>query len=129
MQSANTAMKRALFVALCLALLCAGCVEQKSGVGQTKADQNAEKLTATITSPGSGEILKGSSEINFEATVKGGKGPFTYRWSSNIDGVLSTSSSFRRSPSELSKGQHILILTVTDASGASTQSSVIIQVV
>jgi hypothetical protein len=130
-------MKKLLLVAICFALLCAGCVEQKSSVGQTKADlsstkgaaESIEKLTATITSPGSGEILAGSKEISFDAMVKGGKEPRAYSWSSNIDGVLSTSSSFRQSPSKLSKGQHILILKVTDANGASTQSSVIIQVV
>jgi len=120
-------MKRVLLVAICFALLCAGCVEQKSS---TKgAAESAEKLTATITSPRSGEILTGSKEISFDAMVKGGKEPRIYSWSSNIDGVLSTSSSFWQSPSQLSKGQHYLILKVTDANGASTQASVIIQVV
>jgi PBP1b-binding outer membrane lipoprotein LpoB len=130
-------MKRVLLVAICFALLCAGCVELKSSVGQNKADQSgskgavesAEKLTATITSPRSGEILTGSKEISFDAMIKGGKEPRIYSWNSNIDGVLSTSSSFWQSPSQLSKGQHFLILKVTDANGASAQASVIIQVV
>jgi len=93
-QSVNSTMKRVLLIMTCFALLCAGCVEQKSGVGQSKADQSAEKLTASITSPGSGQILTGNKEISFDAVVKGGKEPRTYSWSSNIDGVLSTSSSF-----------------------------------
>jgi len=129
-------MKRLLLVAICFAILCAGCVEQKSSVSQNNpgqrsmkaAGESAEKLTATITSPKSGEILSESKEVSFNAIVKGGKEPYAYSWSSNIDGVLSTSSSFRQSPSKLSKGEHFIILNVIDANGASGEASVIIQV-
>ncbi len=128
-------MKRLLLVAICLATLCAGCVEQKSSVSQNSPGQNsikaggsAEKLTATITSPKSGEILSGSKEVSFNALVNGGKEPYAYSWSSNIDGVLSTGSSFQESPSKLSKGEHFIILNVIDANDATAEASVIIQV-
>jgi hypothetical protein len=56
--------------------------------------------------------------------VKGGQGPYTYKWISNIDGVLSTSTSFRQNPSKLSKGGHMIVLKVTDARGNSGEGSV-----
>ncbi len=87
-----------------------------------------EKLTVTITSPKAGDILTGNKEASFEASVKGGREPYAYNWSSNIDGALSTSQSFRQNPAKLSKGQHFLILNVIDGSGASAQGSVIIRV-
>ena len=48
-------------------------------------------------------------------------------WSSSIDGELSTGQCFQMSPSKLSKGGHVIILTVTDASGSSTQGTVLIE--
>ena len=87
-----------------------------------------EKLIVTITSPSAGEILQGNNDASFDATVKGGKEPYTFSWSSNIDGGLSTKSSFRQNPSKLSKGHHMIILKVTDASGNSSQGSVLIEV-
>jgi hypothetical protein len=41
--------------------------------------------------------------------------------------VLSTSQSFQLNPSKLSKGGHVIILKVTDASGSSVQGSVLIE--
>jgi len=127
----DSAMRVLLIVAICFALLAAGCVEQKDSTrkGDTKvAEENVEKLTVTITSPKAGEILTGNKEASFEASVKGGREPYAYKWNSNIDDVLSTSQSFRQSPAKLSKGQHYLILNVIDGSGASAQGSVIIHV-
>ncbi len=128
-------MNRLLLVAICFAVLCTGCVEQKDSInnnpGQNSVkatEESAEKLTATIASPTSGEILSGTKETDFDAIVEGGKEPYAYKWSSNIDGVLSTSKSFRQNPSRLSKGQHFIILNVMDANGTFAEASVIIQV-
>lgn len=123
-------MKKMLLVMVFLALLSAGCVQQKEsgGKGAASAPGGAEKLTVSIISPKSGEILQGNKDVGFNADVKGGKEPYTYKWSSNIDGVLSTSSSFEQNPSKLSKGQHFIILEVGDASGSTAQGSVVIQV-
>jgi hypothetical protein len=122
-------MKQLLFVMIC-ALLVAGCIEQKDygGDNAKKTEAIEEKLIVTIKSPHSGEILQGSKDVIFDANVNGGKGPYTYRWSSNIDGTLSTKKSYQQNPSKLSKGEHNLILAVTDSSGVSAQASVIIQV-
>ena len=125
-------MKWMIIIALCLALLSAGCVEQKSEtnsvkMGTTDADKARENLTVNITSPKAGEILQGNNDVGFASTVSGGKKPLSYRWSSSIDGVLSTSQSFQLNPSKLSKGGHVIILKVTDASGSSVQGSVLIE--
>jgi hypothetical protein len=126
-------MKSVLLIALCLVLLCTGCVEEKSKPqatesGKTVSENSQEKLIVTISSPKSGEILQGNKDVRFDASVKGGKAPYTYRWSSNIDGSISTSSSFSQNPSKLGKGGHVIILEVTDANGNSEQGSVLIEV-
>jgi hypothetical protein len=122
---------------LLLALLCAGCVDQKGNNGSDKVDAKTasvqagaveDKLSLAITSPRAGDILTGDREFDFSADVKGGKGPYTYSWTSNIDGLLSSEKSFSKRASELSKGEHNLILKATDSSGNSAQSSVLIRV-
>jgi len=125
-------MKWMIIIALCFALLSAGCVEQKSETnsvksGTTAADKARENLTVNITSPKAGEILQGNNDLGFASTVSGGKRPLSFVWSSSIDGVLSTSQSFQLNPSKLSKGGHVIILKVTDASGSSAQGSVLIE--
>jgi hypothetical protein len=112
-------------------LFCAGCLEQKDSTannGGDTADKRAEKLTVTITSPKAGEILQGNKDFTFDAVVSAGKAPLSYRWSSSIDGELSTSRKFMQNPSRLSKGGHVIILKVTDAAGSTAQGSVLIEV-
>ena len=119
-------------IALCFALLSAGCVEQKSETNGAKSDTSTvdkaqENLTVTITSPKAGEVLQGNKSVSFASNVSGGKRPLSFVWSSSIDGELSTSQSFQQNPSKLSKGGHVIILTVTDASGSSAQGTVLIE--
>ena len=128
-------MKGILFILICLVLLSAGCVEQKSANAEPKAATAAtpaatatEKLIVTVTSPHAGQILQGDDEVEFAASVGGGKGPYAYSWSSNIDGVLSTRSSFEQNPSKLSKGGQVIILKVLDAEGNVGQGSVLVEV-
>ena len=125
-------MKWMIMIALCFALLSAGCVEQKSDTnnvksGTTTVDKAQENLTVTIISPQAGEILQGNNDVSFASNVSGGKKPLSYRWSSSIDGELSTSQSFQLNPSKLSKGGQVIILKVTDASGSSAQGTVLIE--
>ncbi|MDM7939839.1 MAG: hypothetical protein QUS07_05785, partial [Methanothrix sp.] len=120
-----------LFVAICFAIFVAGCVEQENAGDENAknaAEGAREKLTVTISSPNAGEILQGDDEFSFDAVIKGGREPYEYSWSSSIDGVLSTSRSFSQDPSKLSKGGHVIILKVTDATGSSGQGSVQIEV-
>lgn len=124
-------MKLAFIVILCLVLFGAGCLEQKESSaekGTNSGEKSAEKLTVTITSPKAGDILQGSRDVAFDASVGKGKAPFSYRWSSSIDGELSASRNFMQDPSRLSKGGHVIILMVTDAAGSSAQGSVLIEV-
>ncbi len=122
-------MKRLFIVLICLVLF-SGCIEQKDS-GEKALDNGAgtgldEQITVTISSPRPGEVLKGDNDVSFEGTAKGGNGPYSYSWSSNRNGALSTKSSFSQNPSKLGKGQHTIILTVTDSNGRSGKGSVII---
>lgn len=114
-------------VLMCLVLL-SGCIEKKDDKEKAAANEAGmgldEKITVTISSPRPGEILKGDQDISFESTAKGGKEPYAYSWSSNINGALSKKSSFHQNPSELGKGQHTITATVTDANGRSGRGSV-----
>jgi carbonic anhydrase len=86
------------------------------------------KLSTAITAPRPGDILTGNKEFNFKSTVKGGKEPYTYSWTSNIDGHLSSEKSFRQDATELSKGGHTVTLIVTDSSGNSAQYNIRVRV-
>jgi PBP1b-binding outer membrane lipoprotein LpoB len=125
-------MKGILLVAICIALLFAGCVEKKDSIDKSSttpvgsADKVSDKIIVTITSPKAGEILQGNKDVSFDSMVEGGQGPYTYKWISNIDGVLSTSTSFRQNPSKMGKGGHMIVLKVTDARGNSGEGSVMI---
>ena len=124
-------MKWIFLIALCIALFSAGCLEQKDGSAQSdmiSGEKSTEKLTLTITSPKAGDILWGNKDVSFDAAVSAGKAPLRYRWSSSIDGELSTSRKFMQNPSRLSKGGHVIILKVTDAAGSSVQGSILIDV-
>lgn len=124
-------MRWIFLIALCLALFCSGCIEQKGSSSQSDGnalDKSAEKLTVTISSPKPGEILQGNEDVLFDAVVDHGKAPLSFRWSSSIDGELSTSREFRQKASRLIKGSHVIILKVTDADGNSAQGSVLIEV-
>jgi ABC-type Zn uptake system ZnuABC Zn-binding protein ZnuA len=123
-------MKWILLIALCFVLFCAGCLEQNKSTtndGGNSADKSSKVPTVTITSPKAGEILQGNRDVSFDAVVSAGQSPISYRWSSNIDGELSTSRKFMQNPSRLSKGGHVIILKVTDGAGTSAQGSVLIE--
>jgi hypothetical protein len=122
-------MKWIILIAMCIVLLCAGCLDQKNGTdsGVSAGDKSVKVPTVTITSPKPGEILKGNKDVTFDA-VTSGKEPLTYSWTSNIDGELSTSRKFAQNPSRLSKGGHMIILKVTDAYGTSAQGTVPVEV-
>lgn len=131
-------MKSIIILAICLALLSAGCMEReesggdgKDGVAGTLEPAGAgspEKIKVTINTPGSGQIIRGDEDISFDGSAEGGKGDLSYEWSSSIDGKLSASRSFKYDPAELGKGEHIIILKAMDESGNSGQGSVQVEV-
>jgi serine protease inhibitor len=124
-------MKWIVLIILCLVLFCEGCLEQKDSTtndGGNAADKNVKVPTVTITSPKAGEILQGNKDVIFDAVASAGQDPISYRWSSSIDGELSTSRKFMQNPASLSKGGHVIILKVTDGAGTSAQGSVLVEV-
>ena len=119
-------MRRVFLIMVCLALF-SGCVEQKEDPAQSE-EKIPDKVTVTINSPSGGQILQGDKEVLFEAGAVGGIDPYSYRWSSNLDGELSTKDSFRYRPSDLAKGRHTIIVAAEDANGVSGRGSVQINV-
>ena len=121
-----SSMKLVFLIMVCLALF-SGCIEQKENPAQSE-ERIPDKVTVTIISPRGGQILQGDKEVLFEARALGGVDPYSYRWSSNLDGELSTRDSFRYRPSDLAKGRHTIIVAAKDANGASGRGSVQINV-
>ena len=64
-------------------------------------------------------IVKGE-EVIFEVRDLKGKAPFSYEWSSNLDGQLSTKERFKTTG--LSRGNHRITLRVTDAHSSKSQT-------
>ncbi len=82
-QMVYSSMRRVFLILVCLALF-SGCIEQKEDLAQSE-EKIPDKVTLTINSPSGGKILQGDKEVLFEARAEGGVGPYSYRWSSNLD--------------------------------------------
>lgn len=113
----------------CVTLMAPGSIEEKaeampSNIAEVSA--RSSSFVATINTPRPGDLLTGNNEHNFRASVAGGKAPYSYSWTSNIDGVLSHNETFSLKPSDLQQGQHTIILQVNDSSGQMAQASVIV---
>ena len=119
-------MRGVFLILVCLALF-SGCIEQKENLAQSE-EKIPDKVTVTVNSPRGGQILQGDREVLFEARAVGGLAPYSYRWSSNLDGELSTMDSFRYRPSDLAKGRHTIIVAAKDANDISGRGSVQINV-
>lgn len=134
-------MKKSLIViVVLLALLSAGCVEQKESGAPADSNKAAgEKLaggaasSATpmvvdVASPRAGAIYTGNKEVQFEASVSGGSAPYSYTWTSNLNGEIGKGQTFRLTADKLKKGEHTIIVKVSDSSGATRQGSETIRV-
>ncbi len=121
---------KAISLLICLAAcLVAGCSDQGEGEKASQPeDESVSELVVAITAPSTGSVLSGDEAVKFDGDVTGGKMPYSYRWSSSLDGTLSTEKSFQKSPSEMSKGRYVVILTVTDGAGANSQASITVTV-
>lgn len=76
----------------------------------------------TITTPADSSTYVAGQAITFNCTASNGEGPYTFSWSSTIDGNLSDSQSFSTSAlsAEVKQGEpvsHTVIVTVADANG------------
>ncbi|MGC9514554.1 PKD domain-containing protein [Methanocrinis sp.] len=121
--------RKGISLLICLAAcIIAGCSEMGEDGKASPSDGSVDELAVAITSPVAGSVLSGDKAVSFDSNVEGGKKPYSYRWSSSLDGTLSTERSFSKSPSEMSKGRYTIILTVTGGSGASDQASITVTV-
>jgi hypothetical protein len=125
----NANFSKAASLLICLAAcLVAGCSDQNEGEKASQSEESVSELVVAITAPSTCSVLSGDKAVSFEGEVEGGKKPYSYRWSSSLDGTLSTERSFVKSPSEMSKGRYVVILAVTDGVGASSQASITVTV-
>jgi hypothetical protein len=123
-------MKRIILM-IFLTLLIAGCIEQKQNtkeIDDNYSKAKAKLLSLQITSPIPGSVLMGEDRVLFDSQVEGGTPPFTYSWMSDKDGLLSGNKSFGLQPSNLTDGNHQIILQVNDSLGNSAKSSVLIKI-
>ncbi|HOT07088.1 MAG TPA: hypothetical protein PLI05_08215 [Methanotrichaceae archaeon] len=118
-----------LTLSLAVVLLAAGCVEEKSPSPASPDMTDASPIAVKITSPRSGEILSGSGEVAFSAVASGGSKPYTYVWTSNLNGALGRGESVRLRPDGLKKGAHTIIVQLEDSAGQRAQGSVQIRVI
>jgi hypothetical protein len=83
--------------------------------------------TASITAPADGSVHNLGDSVTIGATAADTDGSVTaYAWTSDIDGALSSASSF--STSGLSLGTHTITLKATDSDGATATDSVTIKI-
>lgn len=73
----------------------------------------APVLTVSITSPSAGQIFLQGASITFTGSAIGGVPPYTYTWTSNIDGVIGNTLTFNKN--DLSVGVHTITFQVTDS--------------
>ena len=73
----------------------------------------APALTASIASPSDGQIFLQGASVTFSGSVSGGVSPYTYSWTSNIDGVIGNTLTFNKN--NLSVGVHTITFKVTDS--------------
>lgn len=75
-------------------------------------------LSVTIDNPPNNSTFNQGDTISFEGTETGGVWPYTFTWTSNLDGVIYTSAAnpdFTKN--NLSVGAHTITLTATDNAG------------
>jgi len=83
-------------------------------------------FSVSITSPLDGQVFKQNGVIEFNCSVSDGTPPYSFNWTSGIDGFISDEESFSKS---LSVGEHVVSLTVTDSSSQNETASVNISVI
>ncbi|MHC1631405.1 MAG: PKD domain-containing protein [Methanotrichaceae archaeon] len=109
------------------ACLFAGCVDQEANEAGASSESVSDVVVA-ITSPAIGMVVSGDEPVKFDSNVNNGQKPYSYQWTSPLDGVLSSEESFKMCSSDMSKGSYTIVLTVTDTVGKEGQASISITV-
>jgi len=89
-------------------------------------------LEVHITAPTDGASVAYGQDVSFSGTVSGGTGPYTYEWSSDVDGFLGAGPGFSRMLSGSYRDgevtSHTISLRVTDSNGLSAERCVGVKV-
>ena len=94
------------------------------------ADLNCGTLSSFIMHPDSDIELSLDQSINLDGGFIGGVQPYTYSWTSGLDGLLGTSKNIFLSGGTFSSlGKHKISFEVKDSLGATAQSSIYINVI
>jgi hypothetical protein len=91
-------------------------LDDRSSISAAFAIDSQPALNVTVTSPLQGSRQTQGNPMPLSCTIVGATSP-TITWTSDRDGVVGSSCTM--STSSLSVGTHTLVLTVTDATGAS----------
>lgn len=83
------------------------------GGGGVPGSEN-ETLLVSIHTPVDGSEFDTDYLIEFTGSAFGGSAPYSYRWTSSVDGLIGNSNQFR---GYLSAGRHTITLEVTDGAG------------
>lgn len=127
--------KSFIIIAVLTALLSAGCMEQKESGASTGGSKvageglsggtasNIPSMVVDVVSPKAGAIYTGNKEVLFEASVSGGSAPYSYTWTSNLNGMIGSGQTLRLTADKLKKGEHTIIVMVADSKGTKVQGS------
>jgi len=83
-------------------------------------------LRVVIIKPKEGGEYEIAGDIDFMGKAFGGTSPYTYQWTSSVDGPLGTTEMFSR---PLSRAPHIIVLEAKDAAGKNATAQVKINVI
>ena len=97
------------------------------------AAADEEPLVASIDAPGGGQELGFGEKVDLSGSASGGTAPYTYEWSSNVDGFLGTGATLSDvSLTADTRGPkvepNIVTLTVLDGNGIVATDTVAVTV-
>jgi hypothetical protein len=92
---------------------------------ETPAEVVILPLRVSIGKPKNGQIVKEGNIVIFEAIASGGKTPYTYNWTSDVDGYLGKEKKFNYANlSKGANGSNTVTLTLSDSAGFIVRSMV-----